>query len=311
MAAEGEGRSAFGGSSFHTFKERLGSVGEHCVAPVDEEKLAVDAQLRHLDLHQFATFDLIVDGESGDERDPVAHGDESLDGFEAGQLDVHVERGLVLLKKRDDAAAERRNNVVSDEIFRSQIAEGDFLLARKRVSRIHDEDDRICVDADGFELRVFRLEGHDAQLDGAPEDLLGNAAGQRSLHHNADMRALASENIQDGQQVEAGVFVGGEMKVAAFERAQFLERRSCFTAQLEQALSVFAQELAGGGEGAFAGGALEERLADFVFQAVNGVTDGGLGSAQAHGGAGEAAFFDDGEKSFELREFHKSDFGAV
>src|SRR6185312_9643051 len=111
VAAEGEGRSAFGGGGFHTFKERLGSVGEHGVAAVNEEKLAVDAQLRHLDLHQFAAFDLIVDGESGDERDPVAHSDESLDGFEAGQFDVHVERGLVLLKKRDNTAAERRDDV--------------------------------------------------------------------------------------------------------------------------------------------------------------------------------------------------------
>ena len=43
-------------------------------------------------------------------------------------------------------------------------------------------------------------------------------------------------------------------------------------------LSYSKEQLAGIGQGALTRGALEEGLADFVFEAADGVADGGLGA---------------------------------
>lgn len=50
------------------------------------------------------------------------------------------------------------------------------------MARIDDENHGVGVDADGFELRIFRREGYDAELDIAAEDMLGDFAGERALH---------------------------------------------------------------------------------------------------------------------------------
>ena len=138
--------------------------------------------------------------------------------------------------------------------------------------------------------------------------MLGNAAGEGSLCHDGDVRALMAEAVEHGKQIEAGVFVSGEVEVPALERAQLLERGAGFVAQSEQAFSVFAQELAGGCKCALARDALEERLADFFFETANGMADGRLCAVQARSSTRESAFFNDGEKGFELREIHTTGF---
>jgi len=75
--------------------------------------------------------------------------------------------------------------------------------------------------------------------------------------------------------------------------------------QAQEALGEAAQELAGSGERGVARGALEERLADFLFQFVNGVADGGLGAAHADG-AREKPFLRRRRGSFELVKVHKA-----
>jgi hypothetical protein len=141
---------------------------------------------------------------------------------------------------------------VRDEIFGAKFTKCDFFLAREGMTRVHDEDDRVGIDADGFELRIFRWEGYDAELDVAAEDVLGDAAGESSLSHNRDIRALVAEAVEHGQQIEAGVFVGGEIEMPALEGPQLFERGAGFVAQLEQAFGIFAQKLAGGGQRSFA-----------------------------------------------------------
>lgn len=199
MPTEGERGPALGGGGFDALEESLSGVGEDGIAAMDEEELAVDTQFGNLNLHQLAALQLIADCESGDECDAVAHGDESLDGIEAGEFDVHVEGRLVLFKKGDDTAAERRDHVMGDEVFGSEIAEGHFLLAREGVARINDEDDGVGVNADGFELRIFGRKGHDAEFDSAAEDVVRDLAGEGALHHDTDVRALAAEGVEDGQ----------------------------------------------------------------------------------------------------------------
>ena len=100
--------------------------------------------------------------------------------------------------------------------------------------------------------------------------------------------------------------LAAELKVAALQALQFVERACGFAAQGQQAHRVLAQQSAGGGERAIARGAVEKRLAHGALQLANNLADGGLGAMQAHGRAREAALLGDGEKGFELAEFHES-----
>ena len=163
-------------------------------------------------------------------------------------------------------------------------------------------------------LRGIGPEGDEAEFEGAQIELLGNARGQHALHGNADMGKLAAECVDGRQQVHAGVFVGGQLQVAALQALQFVEGARGFAAQGQQAQRVIAQQGAGSGERAIAGGAVKERLANGALELADDLADGGLGAMQAQGGAGEAALLGDGEKGFELAEFHiscQSQFSVV
>ena len=121
---------------------------------------------------------------------------------------------------------------------------------------------------------------------------------------DVDFGEAAAKGIEDGQQVEAGVFVGGEQESAAVKGAELFDGRGSFAAHGEQACGVVAEEFAGSGEGTVAGCALEEDFADGVFELADYHADGGLGTVEADGGAGEAALFGNGEEGFEVAEFH-------
>jgi hypothetical protein len=68
--------------------------------------------------------------------------------------------------------------------------------------------------------------------------------------------------------------------------------------QVEQLLGVLLQDVAGIGENAVAGGAVEEGFADFQFQFADGLTYCRLGAEELFGGAGEAALASYGEEDF-------------
>ena len=88
---------------------------------------------------------------------------------------------------------------------------------------IHDERDGVGIDGDGAEAIAGGAEGDDAELDGALEELVGDAAGKRALHGDADVRADAAECVEHRQQIEAGVLVGGENQTAASSERSSIE----------------------------------------------------------------------------------------
>jgi hypothetical protein len=143
--------------------------------------------------------------------------------------------------------------------------------------------------------------GHDAELDVAEKELVGDFGGERTLNGDADVGAAAAEFVEDGQQVEAGVFVGGEQETTAVEGLQLFERADGFVADADELFGVVAEKFAGLGEGSVAGGALEEDLAEVGFEFADNLADGRLGAVQAGGGAGEAALLGDGEEGLELK----------
>ncbi len=194
-----------------------------------------------------------------------------------------------------------------DEVLRAELADGDLRGPSQGAPRVHDQREIVAVDDDGLHLRVVGLEGENANFDGVEQDFVGNAAGERALNGDFDVRVLAAVLVEKRQQVKAGVLVCGEVEAASVQGAQFGQSAGSFVAQVEKLERVIAQDVAGVGQRPVAGGALEEHFAEFGFELGDGLRDSRLGSVQPGGRAGEAALFGDGQEGFELEEVH----GAV
>ena len=76
-------------------------------------------------------------------------------------------------------------------------------------------------------------------------------------------------------------------------------------AQVDQPLGVVGQHPPGVGQHAAPARAVEQRPADLVLELLDRLADGRLGPVERLGGGREAALADDGEKGFELKEFHR------
>ncbi len=89
--------------------------------------------------------------------------------------------------------------------------------AGERMMRADDEGQAVAVDGDGADVRGVGAERDNAQLEGAQGELVGDVRGKHALHGDADVGKFAAEGVDGRQQVHAGVFVGGELQVAALE----------------------------------------------------------------------------------------------
>ena len=155
-------------------------------------------------------------------------------------------------------------------------------------------------------MRRIGTEAEHAQLEGAQIQLVRNARSQHAVYGDVDVRKLAPVAVDGGQQVHAGVLVGGQLQVAALQALEFAEGAGRLAAQSEQAQRIVAQQHAGCGQRTVAGGAVKERFADGFFQLADDLADRRLRAMQAHSRAGEAALLGNGEKGFELMKFHDS-----
>ena len=105
---------------------------------------------------------------------------------------------------------------------------------------------------------------------------------------------------QHRQQIKRGEFVGGDGQLAALQFAQFGQRLGGVVAQIQQPLGVFLQNASCVGEQAVARGTVEERLADFVFQLVDGLADRRLGAIQLFRRAGKPPLARHRQEDFQL-----------
>lgn len=194
----------------------------------------------------------------------------------------------------------RRRDVVRDEVLRRQLPDGDLSGAGEGMLGVDDEGELVAVDDDGAELRIFGTEREDAELDGVKEDFVGDAAGERALDGELDAWVLAAEFVEQGEEVETGVLVGGEVEAALVEFAQFSERADGVCAKVQEFLGVLPEEQAGVGKGSVACGAVEQDLAQLAFKLCDGLADGGLCAMEASGGAGEASLLGHCQKCLHL-----------
>ena len=160
------------------------------------------------------------------------------------------------------------------------------------------------IDDDRLQLGVVRLIGDDAKIGAVVEHVAGDAAGEPAPHRDPDGRVEPAVLVQERQQVQARQLVGGDHELPAPQIPHVVQRRQRLSAEVHQAFRVLEQDLARIGEHAAPARAIEERLADLVLELADDLADRGLGAVERLGRLGEAALADDGDKRFELEEFH-------
>ena len=98
--------------------------------------------------------------------------------------------------------------------------------------------------------------------------------------------------------MQAGAFIGAHDDLSAGHAFGFGNRGQDRLAGFKNLFSIFLEQLAGGGDGNFAAGAVEQLGADFFLQGADLGGDGRLGAKTLLRRAGEGAVARDLEKRF-------------
>src|SRR5882724_3821402 len=151
-----------------------------------------------------------------------------------------------------------------------------------------------------MKLRGLRIVGQYSQFAVVAEYILGNIAAQRSLYGNLDHGMSAAVFGQHGKEIQSRELIRGDRQPALLQLAQFEQGLVRTLAQIQQLLCVVKKYASYIGETALAGGAVEKRFADFIFQLADSLTYCRLGTVQFFCGAGKPAFLRDRHENFQL-----------
>ncbi len=85
---------------------------EHGAIPIHQAQLALHGELGAGNVHKFSAGDFMFDGDQRHQGHAVLHAHELLDVFDGWQLDIHVQRRVVLLERLNDFFAIRTEHGV-------------------------------------------------------------------------------------------------------------------------------------------------------------------------------------------------------
>src|SRR5215469_6607528 len=208
------------------------------------------------------------------------------------------------LEKLKDFFAIGRIDDVGHERFGAELADADLASGGEGVLRRNDEHEFVEENDHGMQIGLLRLVRQHTEFGSVAEDVIGYVAAEGALDGDLDHRVNAAEFGQNVQQVQHREFVVGDDQFPLLQFAEFGEGSGRFSPQVDQLFRIFVENLAGIGENAFAGGAVEESLAKFVFQLADGLADRGLRAEEFIGSARKAALASHGQKNFKLGQLH-------
>ena len=220
---EAEGRPVGFGVGPDGLDEGLAGMREGGAAAGHETEATFHVEFGDLDGGEGAGDEFGRNGKAWDEGDAVAALDKALDGFKAGEFDFHFEWGAVAAEGGDHFFAQRRRDVVGDEGFAAKAPDGRGAGGGQRVLRAGDADEVVAIHDGRGKLGVVGAEGEEAEFYGVLENVVGDAAGEGALDGDFDAGVVAAEGVEDGEEVEAGVFVGGKVEAAEVEGAKIGE----------------------------------------------------------------------------------------
>src|SRR5713226_5095647 len=145
--------------------ELAGGMGEARAAPRNEVNVPRHIQLPHLYFLHPAAFDFPMNTHARDDGDAHAHLHEAFDAFDGGHFDGHVERGAVSGKQFNDAAAKRRLDAVSDEVFFAKLGDIDFAFFCEDMLGVDDQCQLIFADFRSQKLGITRHKRDSAEIE--------------------------------------------------------------------------------------------------------------------------------------------------
>ena len=123
------------------------------------------------------------------------------------------------------------------------------------------------MNQDDGQARVGDGHGHEAEVDRVVDDRVENLAVVGAGDVDGHVRVLLLELGEDlGEDVQAGAFIGAHDDLSPGYAFGFGNRGQDGLAGFKNFFSIFLEQLAGGGDGDFAAGAVEQLGADFFLQ---------------------------------------------
>src|SRR5215472_4091109 len=120
-------------------REFGGGEGEAGSATRDEINVSGDIELANFQFFHPAVLDFPPHAHARNDGDAHAHLHETLDAFDGGHFDGHVEGGAVAREKLDDAAAKGRFDAVGDKTPLGEVGDVDFTFFREDMFRRDDQ----------------------------------------------------------------------------------------------------------------------------------------------------------------------------
>ena len=155
------------------------------------------------------------------------------------------------------------------------------------------------MDQDDGQSWIGDRHGHEAEVDRVIDDRVENLAVVGAGDVDRNVRVLLLELGEDlREDVQAGAFIGAYDDLAAGHAFGFGDRGQDGLAGFKNFFSIFLEQLAGGGDGDFAAGTVEQLGADFFLQGADLGGDGRLCAKALLRRAGERAVARDLEKRF-------------
>ena len=174
------------------------------------------------------------------------------------------------------------------------------------MARRRDAHHLVGVHLHPLQLVKRRLVLDEADVDFAVHDLARNLVQAAAIDADLDVGELLQVGAQRRrQQIDGRRLVRRDRQRAGLQRLELGDLAQRLVAQVDHAPRVVGQHAAGLGQRDLVHVARKERRADFFLELLDALADRRLRAAHALGGARERAFFDDGEKVFELQQIHE------
>ena len=195
-----------------------------------------------------------------------------------------------------------------DEGFGGEIADAERTSAGQRMAAGQDSD--VAFLEDRCEVDGFGGVGiaEESKIDGAVQEGGDLRGGGEFAQAKFDLGIVAAVALDGGGKFGKHDGAGeADGEGAFFAAAEAADLREVVLNFFEGGAGAFGEQLAGQGEFDAAGGAIEETVAEHLFQALDLLAERGLGNSQALGGFAEVQGFGDGQ---EVAEVAKLDFSG-
>lgn len=284
-----------------------GEGGAGAVTEVVEQEVDFPARDRFLQGDPTAPAG-VGDGLEGDrhEGDADALGDHFEDGAEVGGVEPDLPANVAGLAEFVDLAAEAVEFTQDESLLAFEVLPTQLASAGERVFGRDEHAQRFQSEGFGVDGGVDVHGGDEGQVNQAFVQALEQSFGDLLDHFDFDAGMLADETgDQAGQQTGCNGGDGADDQPPFQGLATIGHAAGCVGQFGQHASGPFVESAAGLGGDDAPRQAVEQGLAEFLFEFGDLLAERGLGDVEPGGGAGKAARLHHGDEVPELLQFHR------